>query len=90
MSDGTKRSDVHVGQQVEVVKKNDQRTGVLTAGIVKRLLTKSANHPHGIKVELENGEVGRVKNILVLDRARNRTTSAMSLGINPQAKSEKG
>lgn len=64
MSDGRLRSDVKVGQLVEIVLKKDQRTGNLTEGIVKRLLTKSANHNHGIKVELDSGDIGRVKNIL--------------------------
>ena len=63
MLDGRNRKDLQIGQQVEVVQKHDQRTGKLTAGVVKRILTKSANHPHGIKVELESGVVGRVKNI---------------------------
>jgi uncharacterized repeat protein (TIGR03833 family) len=49
---------------VEIVKKEHQRTGELTQGQVKRILTKSGFHPHGIKVQLESGEVGRVKNIL--------------------------
>jgi len=62
--DGRNRSDVKVGVSVEVVQKHHQRTGELTEGIVKRLLTKSPNHTHGIKVQLESGEVGRVKNIL--------------------------
>lgn len=60
---GTKRSNVQVGATVRVVQKQDQRTGKLTEGIVKRLLTKSPEHHHGIKVMLENGIVGRVKEI---------------------------
>jgi len=63
MKDGRNRKDVQIGIEVEVVQKNHQRTGELTSGIVSRLLTKSANHPHGIKVQLESGIVGRVKNI---------------------------
>ncbi len=63
--DGKNRKDIQIGQNVEIVQKNDQRTGNLTEGSVKRILTKSANHPHGIKVQLETGEVGRVKNILI-------------------------
>ncbi len=63
MKDGRNRKDVTIGSEVEVVQKNHQRTGELTAGIVSRLLTKSSNHPHGIKVQLESGIVGRVKNI---------------------------
>ncbi|WP_317124882.1 YwbE family protein [Ancylomarina euxinus] len=62
--DGRKRKDIKVGLEVEIVQKQDQRSGNLTEGIVKRILTKSPNHPHGIKVQLETGEVGRVKNIL--------------------------
>ena len=59
-----KRSDVKTGMQVKVVMKEDQRTGKLTEGIVKDILTKSPKHPHGIKVRLNTGEVGRVKEIL--------------------------
>lgn len=62
--DGRIRKDIEIGAEVEIVQKNHQRTGQLTDGIVKRLLTKSPSHPHGIKVMLETGEVGRVKNIL--------------------------
>ncbi len=62
--DGRNRKDIEIGKDVEIVQKHHQRTGILTEGIVKRILTKSANHPHGIKVQLESGEVGRVKNIL--------------------------
>ncbi|MFY0600002.1 MAG: YwbE family protein [Cyclobacteriaceae bacterium] len=61
--DGTNRSNIHPGLQVSIVLKQDQRSGKLTEGIVKDLLTKSAFHPHGIKVRLETGEVGRVKKI---------------------------
>lgn len=64
MQDGKNRGNVKVGQSVEVVLKKDQRLGNLTAGVAKRILTKSTHHPHGIKVELEDGQVGRVKNIL--------------------------
>jgi len=62
--DGTKRTNIQPGMQVKVVRKQDQRTGKLTEGIVDRILTKSADHPHGIKVMLENGIVGRVKEII--------------------------
>lgn len=62
--DGRNRKDIQIGQEVEIVLKHHQRTGELTEGVVKRILTKSPNHPHGIKVMLESGEVGRVKNIL--------------------------
>lgn len=61
---GTRRSDISIGDTVEIVLKKDQRTGTLTEGIVKNILTKSSNHPHGIKVRLEDGQVGRVKNVL--------------------------
>ena len=59
-----KRSDIKTGMQVKIVMKEDQRTGKLTEGIVKDILTKSPKHPHGIKVRLESGEVGRVKGIV--------------------------
>jgi uncharacterized repeat protein (TIGR03833 family) len=59
-----KRSDIKTGMQVKIVLKEDQRTGKLTEGIVKDILTNSAKHPHGIKVRLETGEVGRVKEIV--------------------------
>ncbi|KPB06110.1 YwbE family protein [Bacillus sp. CHD6a] len=60
---GQKRSDISIGQTVKIVLKQDQRTGKLTSGIVKDILTKSPNHPHGIKVRLQDGQVGRVKQI---------------------------
>jgi len=63
MDEGKNRKDIRVGQNVEIVLKKDQRTGKLTTGVIRRILTKSANHPHGIKVELESGDVGRVKKI---------------------------
>lgn len=62
--DGTKRTDIKIGSKVKVVKKEDQRSGKLTEGTVARILTKSATHPHGIKVKLEDNVVGRVKEIL--------------------------
>ncbi|GGJ88438.1 hypothetical protein GCM10007063_08680 [Lentibacillus kapialis] len=61
---GTRRENIKVGQTVRVVQKQDQRSGKLTDGIVSRILTNSATHPHGIKVMLENGNVGRVKEIV--------------------------
>jgi len=61
--DGTKRNDVKIGAAVMVVQKQDQRSGKLTEGIVKRILTNSPEHHHGIKVMLESGIVGRVKEI---------------------------
>ena len=60
---GTRRADIKPGLSVAIVLKKDQRTGALTKGIVKDILTKSPTHPHGIKVRLEGGEVGRVKEI---------------------------
>ena len=62
--DGNKRNQIKIGAHVEIVQKQDQRTGELTEGYVDQILTKSATHPHGIKVRLETGEVGRVKHIL--------------------------
>jgi uncharacterized repeat protein (TIGR03833 family) len=62
--DGRLRANVRPGLRVRVVEKQNQRTGTLTEGVVQRLLTKSPDHPHGIKVLLENGVVGRVKEIL--------------------------
>ncbi|TLS36784.1 YwbE family protein [Pseudalkalibacillus caeni] len=62
--EGTKRENIKPGLKVRVVQKQDQRTGKLTEGVVSRLLTKSTTHPHGIKVMLENGIVGRVKEIV--------------------------
>ncbi len=64
MEDGRRRFNIKIGSEVEVVKKQDQRSGTLTIGVVKKILTKSAEHPHGIKVQLESGEVGRVKQVL--------------------------
>lgn len=61
---GQNRSDITPGTRVKIVLKQDQRTGKLTDGVVKDLLTKSGFHPHGIKVRLEDGQVGRVKEIL--------------------------
>ncbi|EGI73584.1 YwbE family protein [Pseudoalteromonas sp. SR43-6] len=58
------RSQISPGTTVNIVLKEDQRSGTLTEGVVERLLTKSPNHPHGIKVRLEDGQVGRVKEIL--------------------------
>ncbi|TXC85262.1 YwbE family protein [Luteibaculum oceani] len=64
MNEGTKRSNIKIGQEVAVVQKHHQKTGELTEGFVKRILTKSPQHHHGIKVMLEDGTVGRVKQIL--------------------------
>lgn len=62
--DGQLRSNIEVGSEVEIVQKHHQRSGELTTGFVKRLLTKAPKHTHGIKVMLETGEVGRVKTVL--------------------------
>jgi uncharacterized repeat protein (TIGR03833 family) len=61
---GTMRNSIKSGMEVSIVLKKDQRTGTLTKGVVKDILTKSATHPHGIKVRLTTGEVGRVKEVL--------------------------
>lgn len=61
---GIVRADIKTGTCVKVVQKQDQRSGKLTEGIVKDILTKSATHPHGIKVRLESGIVGRVKKLI--------------------------
>lgn len=61
---GTIRENIKQGTKVKVVQKQDQRSGKLTEGVVQKILTKSPNHPHGIKVTLESGIVGRVKEIL--------------------------
>jgi uncharacterized repeat protein (TIGR03833 family) len=61
---GTRRSQIKPGMRVAIVLKKDQRSGALTEGIVKDILTNSATHPHGIKVRLMDGQVGRVKEIL--------------------------
>jgi uncharacterized repeat protein (TIGR03833 family) len=61
---GQTRSAIKIGQKVKIVLKKDQRTGTLTEGIVANILTKSPSHPHGIKVKLTDGQVGRVKEII--------------------------
>ena len=58
------RKNIKIGQTVAIVLKQDQRSGKLTEGVIERILTNSANHPHGIKVMLNSGKVGRVKEIL--------------------------
>ncbi|MBB3110674.1 putative repeat protein (TIGR03833 family) [Paenibacillus phyllosphaerae] len=64
MTNGQQRAAIRPGLTVDIVLKQDQRTGKLTRGVVKDLLTKSPNHPHGIKVRLTDGQVGRVKAII--------------------------
>jgi len=63
MMDGKRRSTIRQGLNVKIVLKEDQRSGKLTEGVVKDILTNSQSHPHGIKVRLTSGEVGRVKEI---------------------------
>ena len=58
---GTVRKNINLGMKVSIEQKRDQRTGVLTEGIIENILTNSATHPHGIKVRLSTGEIGRVK-----------------------------
>jgi uncharacterized repeat protein (TIGR03833 family) len=62
--DGQNRKDIRPGLRVAVVLKQDQRTGRRTIGVVKDILTSSAHHPHGIKVRLEDGQIGRVQEIV--------------------------
>ena len=61
---GQNRKDIKVGSTVDIVLKEDQRSGKLTRGVVKNILTNSMTHPHGIKVRLETGEVGRVQAVI--------------------------
>jgi len=61
---GTERTNIKQGTIVNIVQKQDQRSGKLTEGVVKDILTKSSSHPHGIKVRLESGLIGRVKEII--------------------------
>ncbi len=64
MADGRNRNNIKEGLEVDIVLKKDQRTGRLTRGIVKDILTNSSYHPHGIKVRLQDGQVGRVQTIV--------------------------
>ena len=63
MTDGRTRKEIRPGLEVSIILKQDQRTGKLTRGVVKDILTKSVSHPHGIKVRLVDGQVGRVQKI---------------------------
>ena len=63
MNPGNTRGNIKIGLSVGIVLKQDQRSGKITRGVVKRILTNSSSHPHGIKVQLEDGRVGRVKEI---------------------------
>lgn len=67
MKNGQQRKDISTGALVKIVQKHHQASGELTEGLVKRILTKSSSHPHGIKVMLDTGEVGRVKQIIEED-----------------------
>ena len=58
------RKEIKIGSSIQIIQKHDQRSGNLTAGTVKRILTSSSFHPHGIKVELNDGKIGRVQNII--------------------------
>ncbi|WP_312651948.1 YwbE family protein [Proteiniclasticum sp.] len=62
--DGTNRKNIQIGSKVRIVQKEDQRTGKLTDGTVSEILTNSSSHPHGIKVRLSSGIVGRVKEVI--------------------------
>lgn len=67
MNTGNTRGNIKIGLNVGIVLKQDQATGKITRGVVKRILTNSATHPHGIKVQLQDGRVGRVKEIYAPD-----------------------
>ena len=69
---GKRRSNIKARTRVQVVQKQDQRTGKLTEGVVKDILTKSATHPHGIKVRLTSGVVGRIKKVFSEESTRER------------------
>lgn len=73
-----KRSQIRPGLRVQIVEKQNQRTGALTEGVVLRILTKSPSHPHGIKVMLEGGRVGRVQ--AIIDPARNDRGDEVGIG----------
>ena len=66
-NDGRNRSAIHAGCTVDIVQKEDQRSGKKTRGIVREILTNSQNHPHGIKVRLSDGRIGRVAEIVKQD-----------------------
>ena len=73
-TDGRVRRNVTVGAEVLIVLKRDQRTGRLTRGVVKDILTRSANHPHGIKVRLRDGKIGRVQEVVTKESRQDSTT----------------
>jgi uncharacterized repeat protein (TIGR03833 family) len=64
MIDGRKRANIKIGMFVEIILKQHQISGEVTQGVVSKILTNSVNHPHGIKVQLQSGLIGRVKNII--------------------------
>lgn len=74
--DGTNRSNIKIGSKVKIVEKQNQRTGALSEGIVKDILTNSSNHPHGIKVRLDSGLVGRVKEVINEWLSNNRRSTS--------------
>jgi len=76
MTDGQIRGNIKKGTEVLVVLKRDQRTGKLTRGVVKDILTRSENHPHGIKVRLTDGKIGRVQQIVSLPLAKDEIKKA--------------
>lgn len=80
--DGQNRVDIKIGSIVDIVLKADQRSGRLTRGKVMKLLTKSASHPHGIKVMLEDGQVGRVKNVINNENRHWRKSKCLFLYFN--------
>ncbi|MBU4533708.1 MAG: YwbE family protein [Firmicutes bacterium] len=85
--DGTARKNIQPGLRVRVVQKQHQRTGQLTEGVVKDILTKSPAHPHGIKVRLDNGIVGRVRDVLDYRDSHRLTPSSL---LSPDALPETG
>ncbi|MGZ9584846.1 YwbE family protein [Paenibacillus marinisediminis] len=80
MSNGQNRKHIVPGLEVNIVLKQDQRTGKLTRGIVKDILTNSPTHPHGIKVRLQDGQVGRVKAIIASSAAKSASQQDTSNG----------
>lgn len=67
IKNGQHRKNIYVGLEVEIILKEDQKTGKKTRGIVKNILTNAQNHPHGIKVRLQNGQIGRVQTIIEMN-----------------------
>ena len=75
MQNPCKRRDINSGMHVRIVEKKNQKEGITTDGIVARILTNSSEHPHGIKVQLSNGAVGRVKEIISMDETLLETST---------------